>query len=123
MRTTLYLLRHAATLANLAHPAKLQGQRPTLPDRNATGLRTREFLAIRAFDACYFSPLLRAVQTAQIVAEPHQLAPIAINGLTECDISGLGRQIVGRDSPKPSRGISPVHGESRRSRLSRRQGF
>ncbi len=26
------------------------------------------------------------MQTAQIVAEPHQLAPIAINGLTECDI-------------------------------------
>ncbi len=89
MRTTLYLLRHAATLANLAHPAKLQGRRsdpPLAPIGTQQACATREFLAIRAFDACYCSPLLRAVQTAQIVAEPHQLAPIAINGLTECDI-------------------------------------
>jgi phosphoserine phosphatase len=89
MRTTLYLIRHAATPANLAHPAKLQGRRsdpPLAPLGVQQACATRDFLAIRAFDVCYCSPLLRAVQTAQIVSEPHRLLPIPIQGLTECDI-------------------------------------
>ncbi len=105
MRTTLYLLRHAATLANLAHPARLQGKRsdpPLAADGIHQASATREFLAIRTFDACYCSPLLRAVQTAQIVAEPHQLTPIPINGLIECDIGdweGLTWEEIRRAHP------------------------
>ena len=47
---------------------------------------TRDFLAIRGIEASYCSPLLRAVQTATIIAEPHGLAPIPVEGLTECDV-------------------------------------
>jgi len=89
MRTTLYLIRHAATEANLATPPRLQGRRHN-PPLAKLGIQqaaaTRDFLAIRAIDACYTSPLLRSVQTATIIAEPHGLSPIPVEGLTECDI-------------------------------------
>jgi broad specificity phosphatase PhoE len=46
---------------------------------------TRDFLAIRPVEHCYSSPLLPAVQTATIVAGPHGLSPIILEGLIECD--------------------------------------
>ena len=73
MRTILYLLRHGATEANLAHPPRLQGRRLD-PPLAKLGVRqaeaTRDFLAIRPIDHCYSSPLRRAMQTASIVAAP-----------------------------------------------------
>ena len=89
MKTILYLLRHAATDANLARPARLQGKRHN-PPLTRLGVRqaeaTRDFLAIRPIDHCYSSPLQRAVQTAAIVAAPHGIAPIPLEALTECDL-------------------------------------
>lgn len=88
-QTTLYLIRHGATDANLARPSRLQG-RCHDPALARIGVRqaeaTRDFLGIRPIDACYCSPLLRAVQTASIVAAPHGLEPIAIPELIECDV-------------------------------------
>jgi broad specificity phosphatase PhoE len=102
MKTTLYLIRHGATEANLARPQILQGLK-----QNASLARlgvhqaqaTRNLLAIRPIDACYCSPLLRAVETAQIVAAPHNIAPIPLESLIECDIGrweGLDWQTVRR---------------------------
>src|SRR5215468_1268697 len=89
MKTTMYLIRHGATEANLARPARLQGRRHNSPLARL-GVRqaeaTRDFLAVRAIDHCYSSPLLRAVQTAAIVAAPHGLAPQPLEALTECDV-------------------------------------
>ena len=89
MRTTLYLLRHAATEANLANPPRLQG-RGHNPPLARLGVRqaeaTRDFLAVRPIDVCYSSPLRRALQTALIVGAPHGLSPIPLAALTECDI-------------------------------------
>src|SRR5207247_4161891 len=88
-RTILYLIRHAATEANLARPARLQGRRHN-PPLARIGIRqaeaTRDFLAIRPIDHCYSSPLLRAVQTAAIVTAPHGLSPQPVETLTECDV-------------------------------------
>jgi broad specificity phosphatase PhoE len=88
-RTVLYLIRHGATEANLVRPARLQGRRHNVPLARL-GLRqaeaTRDFLAIRPIDHCYSSPLIRALQTATIVASPHGLTPQPIDALTECDI-------------------------------------
>jgi broad specificity phosphatase PhoE len=88
-RTVLYLIRHGATEANLARPARLQGRRHD-PPLARLGVRqaeaTRDFLAIRPIDHCYCSPLLRAVQTAAIVAAPHGLTPVPVEALTECDV-------------------------------------
>jgi len=100
MKTTLYLLRHAATEANLARPARLQGRRHD-PALARLGVRqaeaTRDFLAIRPIDHCYCSPMLRAVQTAAIVAAPHGLSPQPLEALTECDVGrweGLDWQAI-----------------------------
>lgn len=89
MKTVLYLLRHGATDANAAQPPRLQGRRHN-PPLCRLGVRqaeaTRDFLAIRPIDHCYCSPLLRAIQTATIVAAPHGLAPQPLDALTECDV-------------------------------------
>jgi broad specificity phosphatase PhoE len=89
MHTTLYLIRHAATPANLQKPAKLQGCRSN-PDLAPFGVRqataTRDFLAIRPIDFAFSSPLRRSLRTAEIIAEPHGLVPTVIAELTECDV-------------------------------------
>lgn len=100
MKTVMYLLRHGATEANLAKPARLQGRRHD-PALARLGIRqaeaTRDFLAGRTIDYCFCSPLLRAVQTATIVAAPHGLSPIPLEGLIECDVGrweGLDWQAI-----------------------------
>jgi broad specificity phosphatase PhoE len=100
MKTVLYLIRHGATEANLARPPRLQGRRHDAPLARL-GVRqaeaTRDFLAIRPIDACYCSPLLRAVQTASIVAAPHGLSPQPLDALIECDVGrweGLDWQTI-----------------------------
>ncbi|HZY88901.1 MAG TPA: histidine phosphatase family protein [Gemmataceae bacterium] len=88
-RTVLYLIRHGATEANLVSPPRLQGRRhdPTLAQLGVRQAEaTRDFLAVRPIDHCYCSPLLRAVQTAAIVAAPHGAAPQPLEALTECDV-------------------------------------
>jgi broad specificity phosphatase PhoE len=87
--TRLYLVRHGATNANLARPPRLQGRHQN-PPLAPLGIRqaelTRLLLAIQPIDACYTSPLLRAFQTATILAAPHDITPIIIDDLTECDV-------------------------------------
>jgi phosphoserine phosphatase len=89
MHTTLYLIRHAATPANLLQPARLQGSRAN-PDLAPVGLRqaaaTRDFLAVRPVDFIYSSPLRRSLRTAEIIAEPHGITPVTVEALTECDV-------------------------------------
>jgi broad specificity phosphatase PhoE len=89
MKTTLYLIRHGATEANLARPPRLQGRHDD-PPLASFGVRqaelTRDVLAIRPIDHCYSSPLLRARETAVIVAEPHELEPQPVPELIECDV-------------------------------------
>jgi broad specificity phosphatase PhoE len=99
-KTTLYLIRHGATEANLARPPRIQGRRHN-PPLARLGVRqseaTRDFLAGHPIDLCYSSPLLRAIQTATIVAAPHGLAPEPLEALTECDVGrweGLDWQTV-----------------------------
>jgi broad specificity phosphatase PhoE len=89
MRTTLYLIRHAATEANLVHPPRLQGRQhnpPLAPLGVHQAAATRDFLAIRPIDVCYCSPLVRALQTATIISGPHGLMPIIDDRLIEADI-------------------------------------
>ena len=89
MRTTLYLLRHGATEANLANPPRLLGAKMN-PPLAPVGVRqaecTRDFIAVRPIDFCYCSPLKRARETAQIIAAPHELEPVTCDGLIECDL-------------------------------------
>jgi broad specificity phosphatase PhoE len=105
MRTTLYLLRHGATEANLARPARLQGRRHDTPLAEL-GIRqaeaTRDLLAIRPIDACFCSPLARAVETARIVGAAHGLTPQPVDELTECDVGrweGLDWETIRQSDP------------------------
>jgi broad specificity phosphatase PhoE len=85
----LYLIRHAATENNDAVPPLLQGRR-TDPGLSAEGwkqaAKTGRFLASRRVAAVYSSPLLRARQTAEAIAEHHGLAVQIIEGLIEADV-------------------------------------
>lgn len=89
MRTTLYLIRHGATPANLLKPAKLQGCRAN-PELAPLGVRqaiaTRDYLAVQPIDLIFTSPLRRSFRTAEIIAEPHGIVPTIIDELTECDV-------------------------------------
>lgn len=105
MRTTLYLVRHAATANNLAHPAVLQGRKQN-PPLHAVGEHqasvTAEFMAVRALDIVFCSPLLRAMQTAKILAGPHELTPTPVEDFTECDIGdweGLSWETIRESDP------------------------
>ncbi len=87
--TTLYLVRHAATAANLARPPRLQGRGqdpPLAPEGLAQATSLRQVLAGTDLRACWCSPLRRAVQTAAEVAAPHGLDPQPLEALTECDV-------------------------------------
>lgn len=87
--TTLYLIRHGATAANLERPYRLQGQRSD-PDLAPVGVRqaelTRDVLAMRPFTRIVSSPLRRAMQTAEIIAAPRRLRIETASALTECDV-------------------------------------
>jgi phosphoserine phosphatase len=98
--TLLYLLRHAATPANLADPPRLQGRRhdPSLAPLGVLQAEaTRDLLAALPLRRCYCSPMLRAAQTAAIVAAPHGLCPEPVEALAECDVGnweGLDWQAI-----------------------------
>jgi len=85
----LYLVRHGATDNNRARPPRLQGRRtdPALSDEGHEQARkTGRLLAPCPVDAVYSSPLLRARQTAQAIAEPHDLAVQVLDELIEVDV-------------------------------------
>jgi broad specificity phosphatase PhoE len=109
MPTIMYLLRHGATAANLSRPSVLQGRKQN-PPLAALGIRqaelTRDYLAIRPIEACYCSPLRRAVETATIIASAHDLVPQPLEALTECDVGaweGLDWQTIRRNDPEAYR--------------------
>ncbi len=86
MPTRLYLLRHGATRLNLEKPYRLQGSEvdePLAPEGIAQSQRARDALRVIPLRAIYTSPLKRAAQTAQSIAQPHGLIPHSIHELRE----------------------------------------
>jgi broad specificity phosphatase PhoE len=83
------LIRHGATANNVSRPAKLQGRGSDLPLSPAGAKAAEEtggFLADCRLAAIYSSPLLRARQTAQAIAQPHGLEVQTVSELTEVDV-------------------------------------
>ena len=107
----LYLVRHGATDNNRAKPPRLQGRRtdPPLSDEGLGQARqTGEFLADSALDRVYSSPLLRARQTAEAIAEPHGLAVEVVKDLIEVDVGvweGHDWDAIQRTDPEAYRGF------------------
>lgn len=84
--TTIYLIRHAAAAGNLDRPYKLLGRRSD-PPLAELGVRqaeaTRDVLRSVELAVVYTSPLLRARQTATIIAGDRVCVH---DGLIECDV-------------------------------------
>jgi broad specificity phosphatase PhoE len=101
----LFLVRHAATLHNLAQPPRIQGcgEDPALSDTGrAQASCAAQLLARQPLAAVYASPLRRACETASIIAQPHGLVPTAIVALREVhvgDWEGRTWVEIERDDP------------------------
>ena len=95
--TTILLARHGETDWN--REGRFQGYAD--PPLNETGRAQAAGLAAELMGvelaAVYSSPLRRAFETAELLAAPHQLAPVALEALREVDVGswqGLTREEV-----------------------------
>jgi broad specificity phosphatase PhoE len=100
--TTILLARHGETDWNLE--GRFQGHAD--PPLNATGraqaAALAETLRGERLSAVYSSPLQRALETAEILAAPHGLGVVPVEGLREVDVgswSGLTRAEIGERFP------------------------
>ncbi len=105
----MYLLRHGATANNLADPPLLQGRGVDL-ELSDTGRQqaacAAELLASQRLAAVYSSPLIRARQTAEIIAKPHDLAVQLVSAIEEVDVGqweGRSWKEISRTEPDPYR--------------------
>lgn len=87
--TYMYLIRHGSTAANEQRPYVLQGQAAD-NELSATGRdqarHASGFLSDFTVDLVYASPLKRAVETAQIIAEPHGLDVHRVQDIIEVNV-------------------------------------
>ena len=87
--TLLYLVRHGATPANEQRPYVLQGRGidTSLSDTGQQqAAAVAEFLADRPLDAVISSPMKRARETADAIAQPHQIKASVLDNISECDV-------------------------------------
>lgn len=85
----LYLLRHGATPPNLVDPPVMQGDgvdEPLAPIGREQAARVATLLGERPIRAVYSSPMLRAMETASLVAERHGLPVEPVEGLREVKV-------------------------------------
>jgi broad specificity phosphatase PhoE len=106
--STLYLVRHGATDANLRQPYVLQGRGIDLP-LNPTGARQAEraagLLAQKSIRAVYASPMRRALETARAIAARCRLDVAVRDVLMECNVGrweGLSWDDIREQYPKES---------------------
>lgn len=87
--TTLILVRHGATAANLTRPYRLQGLRPNsklAPNGKRQAEALGQALASFPIARVYASPLSRARATAEYVAAAHRLSVTIEKGVIEADV-------------------------------------
>lgn len=85
----LFLVRHAATPNNTAQPPLIQGRAsdpPLSAEGRAQAACTACFLADQPLTFIYASPLLRAMETATLIGQPHGLQPLPCPPLHEVDV-------------------------------------
>lgn len=103
MTTRVFLIRHAETEATKEDRFSGATDVPLTPEgrEHACGLATR--LREIKLDAVYASPLMRAMETARIIAEPHSLSVNSNEDLTEINSGhweGLTRAEVEKQFPE-----------------------
>ena len=85
----MFLVRHAATWNNVASPPKIQGQgedHGLSPQGRDQAQRCAQFLQPENILQAFCSPFAQAVETASIIARPHQLTPTTIDALREVNV-------------------------------------
>ncbi len=109
----LYLIRHAATDNNRGSAtaaARLANRSGALSVEGLEQARqTGRLMADCRLSVVYSSPLARARQTAELVAEPHRLELQSVEALTEVDVGqweGLSWEEVEQTSPEACRAFS-----------------
>ncbi|MBI5699265.1 histidine phosphatase family protein [Candidatus Saganbacteria bacterium] len=83
MTTRLILLRHGETLSNIEMIYQGQGDSPLSSLGVEEAGQLAGALSLEKFAGIYCSTLLRSMETARLVGEPHNLAPIPLPGLIE----------------------------------------
>ena len=119
METVLFLVRHGETVDNARQI--MQGQtQGCLNEKGREQARVvAERLAAESFDAIVASDLRRAIQTAEIIAEPHGLPVVTTPLLRERDWGGF----TGRFIPDLKGEVWPDDIESEEALLSRARTF
>jgi phosphoserine phosphatase len=102
----MYLVRHGATANNLANPPLLQG-RGVNAELSEAGRQQADcaakLLSHRPLAAIYSSPLIRAFQTAEIIAQPHGLPINTAPAIEEIDVGeweGRSWKEISRTEPE-----------------------
>ncbi|MGD8330881.1 MAG: histidine phosphatase family protein [Acidobacteriota bacterium] len=102
MTTRIYLIRHGVTASNLEQRYMGRSEEPLSNDGRLQARRLALRLADTELAALYCSPLRRAQETAEIVAQPQALRPQMAADFTEIDLSrwqGLNAgEIAARDA-------------------------
>jgi broad specificity phosphatase PhoE len=104
--TTLYLARHAESDWNAEQRFQGHVDRPLTERGRAQAAALAERLSEIALQAVYSSPLRRAFETAEAVATPKRLRPVAHPDLREVDVgawAGLSRAEVAERFPQAFR--------------------
>lgn len=105
----MYLVRHGATTNNLAVPPLLQGRGVDLELSDAGRQQAAcaaELLSGQHLAAVYSSPLIRARETAEIIAAPHGLEVQLVHAVVEVDVGqweGRSWKEISQTEPEPYR--------------------
>lgn len=84
MSVTVFFIRHGETIWNQERRIQgMKGNSPLTELGKKQASQTASFLTKYSFSALYCSPLLRAVETAQTIAHPHQISPLQFPDLAE----------------------------------------
>lgn len=105
-RTTLYLIRHGATASNEQVPPVLQGSGIDSPLSSLGHQQARitgQFFSKLRLDAVFSSPMRRAAETAEAIANPHGLSVTTIPELHEIDVGqweGMAWPNISKKTPE-----------------------
>ena len=102
MKTTIFLIRHGETVWN--RESRMQGYRnvPLSDSGREQAAKLADYLKNETFHAIYSSDLSRAAETAQLVAEKHQMPVIVFPEFRERNCGeweGLTHDEVSRKYP------------------------
>ena len=95
---TLYFVRHGENLANLTKEFSHKKVDYSLTPKGVLqAQQTAAYFANQPIDAIYTSPLKRALETAQIIAQPHNLDTPIVENFREINVGSLEGQKITKE--------------------------